>query len=105
MCKLKSPGSRITEVRQDVIYSRFPEYVEYACRYWIDHLSQISDDKRHKVGLYKNGEIHNCLWTYFLHWLEAMSLLGKMPEYIKLIAKLSLLYTESKPLPKAINKH
>ena len=99
LCSLKIPGSTTREVRQDVINSRFPEHAKHACRYWIDHLSQINRDKRHEAGLSENGEIHNFLQTHFLHWLEAMSLLGKMSECVKLTTKLRSLQTVSQ-LPK-----
>ena len=95
ICNLKSPGSMKHEVPQDVVRSCIPEHVQYACRYWIDHLSQINEDKRHEVGLCENGKIYNFLRTHFLHWLEAMSLLGRMPECVKLTAKLRSLYTVS----------
>ena len=45
----------------------------YSCRYWADHLAKGGevDDKHLK-------QLNDFVFTHFLHWLEVLSLIGKM---------------------------
>ncbi|KAI2981556.1 WD40 repeat-like protein [Aspergillus niger CBS 101883] len=56
--------------------------VRYACRYWVYHLEQsgsTSTDMEDILSFFN---------THFLHWLEAMSLLGRFPDIVRLVGQL-----------------
>src|SRR5580700_4673619 len=88
ICNLRMPGTLIHEVHSDKINSHLPKDVQYACRHWVDHLGQVSSARRHEVGLHDDGQVHRFLKEHFLHWLEALSLMGKMSEGVLTIIKL-----------------
>ena len=62
---------------QSLIKEYLPEHVQYACRYWIRHLEQ-SDRLHHE-------EVLRFLKKHFLHWLEALSLIGQVSEGVLMI--------------------
>jgi hypothetical protein len=81
ICRLPTPGFRISEINGSKL-NDLPVHVQYACQYWIDHL------QRSRVDLCDNGQVQNFLQEHFLHWLEALSLMGKIPEGVLMISAL-----------------
>ncbi|TRX93491.1 hypothetical protein FHL15_005766 [Xylaria flabelliformis] len=75
MCGLNWPGS-VCPSSERVNGCLRPE-VRYACQYWIHHTEQAGDFPR------DNGEIYGFLKVHFLHWLEAMVLIGRIDEALK----------------------
>jgi len=71
ICDLKRPGIDISEIDKDVILQHLPQELQYACAHWILHL-QKSD-----IELADNDFIYVFLQEHFLHWMEALSLIGK----------------------------
>lgn len=70
ICKLPSESMQRNEIINDSIQQYIPPELKYACRYWAHHLVQCTD---------LSGMMHNAysfLQVHFLHWVEAMSLLG-----------------------------
>ncbi|KAL6824632.1 hypothetical protein J3E69DRAFT_381507 [Trichoderma sp. SZMC 28015] len=82
MCKLKTPGTHRNEVADETINKFLPEEVQYACRFWIFHI------KRSQSSVKDGDDWHSFLLSNFLHWLEAMSLLGRTSESASLIKEL-----------------
>ena len=83
---LEYPGFSISKVKAphpDPLAS-----IRYACVYWVDHLCEI-ENGHDRVGLCENGTIDIFLKKYFLHWLEALSLLKSMSEGVLSMAKLT----------------
>ncbi len=86
LCNLKAPGIRIVErgentdgsevVERSEIQKRIAPEVQYACRFWVSHLGQIKD----KPEIFKLAL--EFLKGHFLHWLEALSWMGKTSEGI-----------------------
>ncbi|KAJ3539301.1 hypothetical protein NM208_g5547 [Fusarium decemcellulare] len=74
ICSLSWPGTSRHKVEQDLIDSKLPDEIRYACLYWSHHLKQ-SD-----IYITDNHEAHQFLQGHFLFWLEALSLLGQMRE-------------------------
>ena len=72
ICDLHSPGALATEVHGDQITKRLPKELQYACRYWVEHLQQS------EARLGDNVQVHQFLQEHFLHWLEALALMGKV---------------------------
>ena len=79
ICRLRTPGTLKSETETSTVDQYLPSHVQYACQYWLDHL-QKSDlsllDVRHVYEFFK---------THFLHWLEALSLIGKLSEAVLMI--------------------
>lgn len=84
ICHLASPGTQNADIDHQHIRQCLPPELQYSCRYWIHHLEQSQT---------LTSEIENILLflqTHFLHWVEAMSLLGLISEVVSM---LSLLHT------------
>jgi hypothetical protein len=88
ICKLRLPGALATEAKSKV-ETHLPLFVQYACRYWVDHL------KRSGIELCDNGGVHLFLKEHFLHWLEALSLMGQVTEGVLMITALQSMITVS----------
>jgi hypothetical protein len=89
LCSLESPGSLTSDVEKDVLIDCLPSHLQYACRYWVDHLERGSFEMR------DGGMVHMFLKTYLLNWLEALSLIGRLSEGFSMVIKLEVLLTVS----------
>jgi hypothetical protein len=96
ICKLQRPGTLRSEVEESRVESCLPTDVQYACRYWVEHLH--SSEQVH-AGLCDDGLIHSILRTHFLHWLEALSLIGRISEGVLVIELLRSMLTVGDPYP------
>jgi hypothetical protein len=93
ICDLQMPGVLTSEVGSSKVASCLPVHVQYACRYWVDHL------QRGEVGLCDdNGQAHKFLLHHFLHWLEALSLMGKMSEGVLMMKDLQSMVNVGVPM-------
>ncbi|KAL7956799.1 hypothetical protein V8C34DRAFT_325818 [Trichoderma compactum] len=87
VCKLKTPGTHRTDVADETINKFLPQEVQYACRFWIFHVKRSQsfikdrDDDR-------DDDWYSFLLSHFLHWLEALSLLGRTSESASLVKEL-----------------
>jgi hypothetical protein len=88
MCNLRFPGILNSEAKK-MVEKCLPVDVQYACRYWVDHLQRGSMD------LCDNGQVHIFLQKHFLHWLEALSLIGEMSKGVLMITALQSMLTVS----------
>jgi hypothetical protein len=73
-CNLQLPGALASGVDRDRLNHYLPFAVQYACRYWVKHLQQCGMELRN------HGQVHGFLRTHFLHWLEVLSLIGKISD-------------------------
>ena len=89
MCSLPTPGSSAQDVDQAVLDERLPKHVRYACRYWVDHLKAAGKASLPRVNFYDDGNIQRFLEKDFLHWLEAMSLMGSMTQAVIIITEIT----------------
>ena len=80
ICKVMEPGTRRADVSKSVVHASLPEDVAYACCYWIRH---IVESGRHCEDA---GTIHQFLKKHLLHWIEAMSWLGRASDIIHNLA-------------------
>ncbi|KAE8422921.1 hypothetical protein BDV36DRAFT_244323 [Aspergillus pseudocaelatus] len=78
ICGLPSYGTQGADVDAQSITTCLPAELQYSCRYWMYHYNQGNDQ------VYEN-EIHTFLKRHFLHWLEAMSLMGSISEVVSMI--------------------
>jgi hypothetical protein len=84
MCGLQ-PGTLIDEVAEGKITNYLSPELQYACRYWVYHLKQ---SQRH---LNDKDTTDTFLQKHFLHWLEAMSLIGDTNKCVYLLETLCTL--------------
>jgi len=89
MCNLRLPGALIREVTDGEVEKYVPLHVQYACRYWVHHL------ERSYIKLSDNFQVHTFLQTHFLHWLEVLSLIGKMSDGVLMVRLLESILTVS----------
>jgi hypothetical protein len=62
---------------------KLPEDLAYACLFWIEHICMVTDNV---VSI--TNRINDFLHQHLLHWLEAMSILGRSRETIRLLEDL-----------------
>ncbi|KAL5596374.1 hypothetical protein FOVSG1_010063 [Fusarium oxysporum f. sp. vasinfectum] len=83
ICGLSFPGVRQSVVDLRQLEKSLPSQLQYACMHWAYHQTkgdpEISDD----------NEIYDFLTTHFLHWLEVMSLLGRVKECLNSLRSLA----------------
>ena len=72
-----APGTRRAEIPKLRIQECLPDAVAYACCYWIQHIVRSGGN-----GTSDDGLVFEFLQKHFLHWMEAMSWLGKTAEVI-----------------------
>ncbi|KLJ06195.1 hypothetical protein EMPG_10376 [Blastomyces silverae] len=101
ICGLKLPGTLAKEVEQATVAKYIPNHVQYACRYWINHL--LATD----LTPFMDETIYRFLRDHILHWFEALSLLGKIGEGANMIVEFSerLSSIQQKPEPLYIIVH
>ena len=87
-CRLPTPGSSPREVEDGMMDINLPKHVRYACEYWVDHLVGTNSDNRAQY-VCDSGKVHSFLQKDFLHWLEAMSLMHRMPGAVLMITELA----------------
>lgn len=86
MCRLREPGTLAKQVDHSITAHYLPRHVQYACQYWISHLTLLDHQQQKEAGLY--DKVYTFFKTHFLHWLEALSLMEKIPEVIAMISDL-----------------
>lgn len=99
ICSLKNPGTLTSEVGDKVVKDALLR-VEYACCYWVYHLSGYLVDLSHarldKAILSDGGIVHTFLLEHLLHWLEALSLLRRLSEGVAMTRQLlSVIYVSN----------
>ena len=82
MCGLSGPGVLRSEIDEQTVASSLSPDLQYACRYWVDHLKQ---SQQHIVD---GDTTHVFLQKHFLQWLEAMSLMGESSRCVDLLDSL-----------------
>lgn len=82
ICCLQSPGALATDVPDDDKRNCLPGELQYACRYWVDHFLQAEPSLSDEEDL--------CLFLkeHFLHWLEALAILGCISDGVTMITEL-----------------
>lgn len=86
MCNLQTPGSSPQDIQRGTLFRNIPWHVQYACQYWVEHLACASAEQSN-LGLRDGGIIQQFFQKYYLYWLEAMSLMGKVSEAVLMVAK------------------
>jgi hypothetical protein len=79
ICNLDGDGAQPIEVHRNCINHRLPPELQYACRYWVEHLVQSGEPATGMVITIPFLKMH------FLHWVEAMCLLGIVSEALAMM--------------------
>ncbi|KAJ5778340.1 hypothetical protein N7520_001586 [Penicillium odoratum] len=81
ICDLASYGVQYKDIDPQIIQDRLPADLQYSCYYWVHHL-------KHSQGGISEPDILSFLQKRFLHWLEALALMGKISEVAGMIKTL-----------------
>ena len=79
ICHLQTPGTLRSQIESTIVNRYLPPHVQYACQYWVGHLQKGSPDPHNST------QVYDFLRDHFLHWLEALSLMGKISEAVHMI--------------------
>jgi hypothetical protein len=71
-----------TEIDGHTVGKHLPDEIKYACCYWAHHVVKSES------GIYDNDQVHCFLQTYFVYWLEALSLIQEVSQGIRVIDSL-----------------
>jgi hypothetical protein len=85
MCSLLSPGVLRSEIDEGIIASNLSPELQYACRYWVNHLKQSQQD------IIDGDTTHLFLQKHLLQWLEVMSLMRESSRCVRLLDSLQAL--------------
>ncbi|OTA02533.1 hypothetical protein A9Z42_0028980 [Trichoderma parareesei] len=96
ICSLRSPGTLRSDISQDTIDACLPDAVQYACTYWVYHLTSSNR------SICDHDETHKFLSIYLLNWLEALSLMGQSAESVHMVD--DLLHKLERPKAQVIGK-
>jgi hypothetical protein len=83
ICSLSFPGTRQSTVDSLVLEERIPPQLQYACLNWAYHHMEGDPD------LNDSDEVRNFLTIHLLHWMEALSLLGRTKECLDMLRSLA----------------
>ncbi|OTA59106.1 WD40 repeat-like protein, partial [Hypoxylon sp. EC38] len=95
MCDLQKPGIFFVEIPPVLVQQCIPPYLQYACRYWVDHLLQLGEVQEVQDALVDHGRIHKFLREHVLSWLEALGLTGELGIAVHMISHLKALVNVS----------
>jgi hypothetical protein len=76
VCGVVAPGTQRSEVAKSAVRASLPEAVVYAYCYWVQHV--VSGRERIK----DDGPVYRLLEKHMLHWMEALSWLGKASDVV-----------------------
>jgi hypothetical protein len=86
ICDLPHHGIERKDIDPQLIREKLPPELQYACRYWIQHVAQgMNHDNDLMIQV---DYVRALLQVHFLHWVEVMSILGILSEVIVGIATL-----------------
>ncbi|RKL13866.1 hypothetical protein BFJ70_g15820 [Fusarium oxysporum] len=90
ICGLSFPGMYRSEVDAQLLEEHIPPELQYACMYWVHHQT--------KADLEPNDmdDVCDFLETHLLHWLEVLSLVGRLAESVGLIEELQSIVDDEK---------
>ncbi|KAL5093219.1 hypothetical protein Trisim1_011024 [Trichoderma cf. simile WF8] len=82
ICDLRRPGTLRLDIEQETIDTRFQPEMQYACLYWVHHLKESGGTVR------DHDQVYDFLIRHLLHWIEALSLIGRISESVGMLDNL-----------------
>ncbi|KAH7110217.1 hypothetical protein B0J13DRAFT_682307, partial [Dactylonectria estremocensis] len=83
ICSMSFPGMRRSTIDSQQIDKCLSPELQYACLYWVHHRTAID------LELNNMQEVYDFLVEHFLHWLEAMSFMGRTVEGLSILRSLA----------------
>nr|CEG04551.1 unnamed protein product [Fusarium clavum]CEG05777.1 unnamed protein product [Fusarium clavum] len=80
ICGIGKRNATPEEVGKDTLTNYLPAELEYASIYWVYHLEASGRP---------NDMVYGFLLDHFLHWLEALSILKRLPHVLKVLQNLT----------------
>nr|RBQ96757.1 hypothetical protein FVER53263_20545 [Fusarium verticillioides] len=80
ICGVQKPGITNDEIDTNSIRSCIPSELEYACNYWFLHLK--------RSGQSLSSFTYTFLYDHLLHWIEVLSLLGRLADGVSILREL-----------------
>ncbi|KAI0129857.1 hypothetical protein BJ170DRAFT_578437 [Xylariales sp. AK1849] len=85
ICGVRAPGTLLSSIAPEEVNRKLPSEVQYACRFWSYHLREAG------TSVMDEDAVWGFLSADFLHWLEALSWMGRVSESIHAIKTLQSL--------------
>ncbi|KAI1386041.1 uncharacterized protein F4822DRAFT_430918 [Hypoxylon trugodes] len=85
ICDIQWPGTPRSSTDSRIISDKLRPEIRYACQYWVYHIKQAGGNGN------DDNQIYSFLQQHFLHWLEALSLMGRVSESLQMIRTLQSL--------------
>lgn len=82
--RYRDPCTLVTDMRKGLLSSE----LQYACRYWAEHLIQSKNDG----FAHEYNNVWRFLETHFIHWLVSMSIFGLISEAVSVVHKLQYFF-------------
>lgn len=79
ICDLQKPERLRADIDKQTIDAHLSLDIQYACQYWVYHAKECES------VICDNDQVYNFLQHHFLHWLEALSLMGQVSQSISMI--------------------
>lgn len=89
ICQVQAPGALASSIPSHHINASLASELQYACRFWTNHLQQSGTSGLHTNAVWK------FLSSHFLQWLEALSWLGRLSESLRIVKVLQALFPVS----------
>lgn len=86
ICDAKAPGTCRFAIENRKISTCLSPEVQYACLYWVYHIQEAG------IHAPNSEHVYEFLTCHFLHWIEALSLMGRASESINLIRRLQSVF-------------
>ncbi|KAM0191940.1 hypothetical protein ACHAPI_008660 [Fusarium lateritium] len=84
MCDLQVTKMESSTIDSSKIDSYIPQEVQYACLHWITHFEKLQTCGGHHATAQNIGDeweaVHRFFKKHFLHWVEALGLIGRASE-------------------------
>jgi hypothetical protein len=93
ICGLQMAGAFLDELES--INRDSLAHIRYACCYWVKHLYDASHLSHDEIDLCDGGKVHIFFQEHFLHWLEALSLIGNISDGVVMVRTLESMLTVS----------
>jgi hypothetical protein len=85
ICDLRDSGTHCSVIDPSEVERRLAPFLQYACCYWSYHVESADDEFE------LMSAVSAILYTHLLHWLEALSLLKRLPQAVEVLGKIEQL--------------
>ncbi|KAH7131691.1 quinon protein alcohol dehydrogenase-like superfamily [Dactylonectria estremocensis] len=92
ICDFKDPAVKQSSIDPEFLMSCLGPDVQYACLYWTHHAQEAGP------GSLSDDILYEFMCTYFLNWVEALSLMGRGSECLEITRLLQSLVQTLEPL-------